>query len=101
MYVVQIIADSAAEKNNIEQGDFILNYAGTDLMDGYNNLEEVISQVENIEKILAFARKEPNGSFRIFTQTFPAGEMGIKMVETAVDVNEYTKLLEAYKKFQK
>lgn len=58
-----------------------------------------IQRVRNVEKRLVFARKKTDGSFHVFSKTFPAGLMGISLNETFIDANDFSKLMEAYNEF--
>ena len=95
-----IAPESAAEKSGIKSGDIIINYAGSDWTADNVKTAPDIQRVRNIEKQLIFARKKPDGSFHIFSKTFPAGMMGIAMNGTLVNIKDYNKIMEAYKKFQ-
>ena len=98
-FAFEIGVGSQAAKLGISKGDFILNYAGWDWTRGRFNAEILLTTREK-EKRLIFARKNPDGSIHVFSKTFPAGMMGIHIVDTWIDGKDYNKIMEAYKKFQ-
>ena len=95
-----VISSSEAEKSGIKTGDVVLNYAGKDLSNRYEDIDKTIAQFKDKEKTLIFAREQADGSYLIFAHTFPAGTMGIQIQKTWFEINKYNKILEAYKNFR-
>ena len=95
----EILIGSQAAKQGIKQGDLYLNYAGQDWTNGFNS--QIVLATKDKEKRIIFARKNPDGSFHIFSKTFPSGIIGVRMMGGWIDGKDHKKIMEAYKKFKK
>ena len=95
----EILIGSQAAKQGIKQGDFFLNYDGQDWTNGNFNMQIVPATGEKDTRIV-FARKNPDGSFHIFSKIFSAGEIGVRGTVFWIDGKDHKKMMEAYKKFR-
>ena len=96
-----VLSDSPGAAKGVQAGDLILNFAGADWTNGNFNLAANIQRVRYTEKTHIFARKNPDGSFKIFSVTFPSGVAGISINDYWIDITDYKKIMETYKKIKK
>lgn len=94
----EVFIGSQAEKQGIRQGDLFLNYAGQDWTNWFNS--QIVLATKDKEKRIIFARKNPDGSFHIFSRIFSAGEIGVRRTVFWIDGKDHKKMMEAYNKFR-
>lgn len=93
-----VLSDSPGAAKGVQAGDLILNFAGVDWTTGDFN-RNIVAETAETEKTLIFARKQEDGSFIIFEHTFPAGRIGLHMMDFWGEMTEYGQVLEDYKEF--